>query len=188
MSFQNTSIFLPTPLRLLTLKGDGEKTIRSFWSRVDPTRPRPCPAAIAVSRSARRDAQFAYEPPLCARIQGELRDTLWAWFPRTGDRNCVTIIDSPPRNARSAGAREARRHRAWGLAVGTRSKRALREEVRTAVAASQRWYPALVCDLFFWRIKSNLLLSWRSHSTIVRHLFKMRQWEMVSVDVNGAVS
>ena len=30
---------------------------------------------------------------------------------RTGLRGCVTIIDRPPRNARSAGAREARRHR-----------------------------------------------------------------------------
>ena len=46
---------------------------------------------------------------------------------------------------RVGGAREARRHGAWRLAVGTRSKRALREEVRTA-AASQRWYPAL-CDV-----------------------------------------
>jgi hypothetical protein len=67
----------------------------------------------------------------------------------------VTMIDSPPKNARSAGAREARRHRVWRLAVGTRSKRALREEVRAAVAA---------------------LLSWRSHSAIVRRLFIVRQW------------
>jgi len=73
-----------------------------------------------------------------------MRDALRAWFPRASDRNCVTIKDSPPRNARSAGAREARRHRAWRLTVGARSKRALRDEVRTAVAASRRWYPALV--------------------------------------------
>jgi hypothetical protein len=105
-------------------------------------RPRPCPATIAVFRSARRDAQLPYQRRSALGFEGELRDALRAWFPRTGDRNCVTIIDSPPRNARSTGAREARRHRAWRLAVGTRSKRALREEVRTAVAASQRWYPA----------------------------------------------
>jgi len=107
----------------------GNRTNRPLWSRADPTRLRLCPAALA--------GYGGYG-------EGELRDALRAWFPRTIHRNFVTMIDSPPRNARSAGAREARRHRAWRLAAGTRSKRALREEVRTAVAASRRWYPALV--------------------------------------------
>jgi hypothetical protein len=38
-----------------------EKASRSFWSRVNLTRPRPCPAALAVSRSTRCDAQLAYQ-------------------------------------------------------------------------------------------------------------------------------
>jgi len=50
----------------------------------------------------------AERTPLCAR---ELRDALRARFPKTSDRNCVTIIYRPPRNARSAGARGARRLR-----------------------------------------------------------------------------
>ena len=69
VSFQNTDMFLPTPLRLLTLKGDDEKTIRSLWSRGNPTRPRPCPAAIAVSRSARHDAQLAYQRHLALGVR-----------------------------------------------------------------------------------------------------------------------
>jgi len=70
--------------------------------------------------------------------EGALRDAYRAWFPITGLRGCVTIIDNPPGNARCAGAREARRLRAYRLAVGTRSKLALRGEVRTAVTASRR--------------------------------------------------
>jgi hypothetical protein len=140
----------------------GSRTNRSLWSRADPTRPRPSLAALA--------GYGGYG-------EGELRDALRAWFPRTRDRNCVTIIDHPPRNARSAGAREARRHRAWRLAMGTSSKRALRGEVRTAVAASRRWYPSLVLRPVFLanKIKHNLVLSWHSHSAIVRGLCILRQ-------------
>jgi hypothetical protein len=76
-----------------------------------------------------------------------MRDALRAWFPITSNRNCWYSIHSPSRYARSAGAREAHMLRAWRLAAGTRSTRALREEVRTAVAASQRWYPP---DLEMW--------------------------------------
>jgi len=50
-------------------------------------------------------------PGRAKRTPLELRDALRARFPRTSDRNCVTIIDRPPRNARSAGARGARRLR-----------------------------------------------------------------------------
>jgi len=108
-----------------------------------------------------------------------LRDALPACFPRTGLRSCVTIIDRPPRNARSAGAREAP---AWRLAMGTSSKRALRGEVRTAVAASRRRYPALVLRPVFLanKIKHNLVLSWRSHSAIVRGLCIVRQSVIVT--------
>jgi hypothetical protein len=119
---------------------------RSFWSRVYPTRPRPCPAALAVSRGARTNSARVPRP-LCARVEGELRDALRAWFPRTSNSNCVIVKCSPPMNARSAGAGDACRLRAWRLAAGTRSTRAPREEVRIAVAASQRWYPA---DLEMW--------------------------------------
>jgi len=51
-------------------------------------------------------------------IQSEVQRSV-----RTGDSSCVTIIDSPPRNARSAGAREARKHRASRLGLGTCSER-----------------------------------------------------------------
>ena len=50
-------------------------------------------------------------------------------------------------------------------------------EVRTAVAVSRRWYPAVVLRPVFLanKIKHNLLLSWHSHSAIVRGLCIVRQ-------------
>jgi len=54
--------------------------------------------------------------------------------------------------------------------------------VRTAVAASRRWYPALVLRPVFLanKIKHNLVLSWRSHSAIVRGLCIVRRLVIVT--------
>ena len=56
MSFQSTDVFLPTPLRWLTR----EKTLLFLVPR-KPDAPSAVPAAIAVSRSARRDARLVYQ-------------------------------------------------------------------------------------------------------------------------------
>jgi len=75
---------------------------------------------------------------------------------------------STPRTARSAGVRVVRMLWAWRLAVGTRWKRALPKEVRTAVAASQRWYRALVVRSVC--LADNIKHSWHSHSAIMQRL------------------